>query len=811
MKKLIAALLLLSLPGTVLRAEGRGGNIDDLRGLVLNHAKIPVFNRSRLQMMLFSGRAERRGEIMVGFDTVLEIIRSGADADAINDGWGLKPYPLYSPLRTVFDFWKGRMSYSDGVMCTPECEIDQHNRRAGGNGEVFFRSPLLDLDGVGFEADFTRRTIAVNSQVKIVIRQSSADPAEIVKAGGKLPFKYEYITASGDSMLIDSARREVMLIGNVRVDEDRAFLTCDRLTVFWDGENGDGGNKTAETAGFGGSGVSRILADGEVVITKKDNASEQAFADHMVCDVPNGTVKLTGDEVFPKLISAKGEVLSGRDILFERATRRGLITGGCRIEGAPELGPDGKKIFRQVLTSATGFFDAENNVSDFTGNVKMLDGDRTVECDKMRLVTGDRAGGKTTAAPAAEAGSGTGSLLGTDSLGGLGGKELKNAEFYGNVVLRDASRAKLVCERMLTDFAATGKDGKLELSNAKCFKNVKVENFGSAPGELPGFITADRSELDYLGDKLTFEGNVKGRRENSTLDCDKLDFHLGKKQTPGTGGAVGAAAIGAGDSKTLKKAVATGKVHVTDSSGKLDCDRLSLFFSELPPGAKPEPGMFQSGGVRLTDIVADGRVVAVNQNSAKAEKEQPGLFSGKSSGDRVLKSDHGHIDLARNISHFTGNVDVSDRESRIVCDEMFIYGANSRPEPQIPGLRAPAEPEDPDADPFALPGFTEDTVPSTVNVTENVKLKRVLCLGDVRLTRIDPDSKRKQEGGGGRCEYLTEQQVAVLTDTPPRRPWLRAEGRQQYAERIVYDLKDGIFRSYQTDTFTVSGRGSAPK
>ena len=73
------------------------------------------------------------------------------------------------------------------------------------------------------------------------------------------------------------------------------------------------------------------------------------------------------------------------------------------------------------------------------------------------------------------------------------------------------------------------------------------------------------------------------------------------------------------------------------------------------------------------------------------------------------------------------------------------------------------------------------------------------------MERTDPDTGRKQEGGGDRCEYLTEERTITLTDTPPRRPWLRAEGRQQYADKIIYDLKDGVFRSFGTDPFTIDG------
>ena len=685
-------------------------SINELRGLQLSHAKIPIFNRSRLQMMVFAGHAERRGEMLAGFDTVLEIIRAGADADAIADSWEMTPYPLESPLTGVLDFWKTRIAYSDGVMTTSECEIDQQGRRAYGTRKVYFRSPMLDLDGVGFEADFTRRTISVNSQVRIVIRQSSADPAVLLKTPGQLPAKYEYLTAVGDSMLIDSARNEVMLIGNVRVDEARAFLTCDRLTVFWGGKadkNGKSakddkaGKEDKAAANLENSGVDRILADGDVVVTKKDNPAERLFCDHLICDVRKGTLKLTGDEELPKLVSANGEVLCGRNVLFERDTKRALITGGCRIDGAPETGADGKKIVRQSLSADSGFFDSVKNYNDFTGNVRMRDGERSISCDRMRIITSG--GSEKPKKPLGDVSTDPTAVFSAEGFGGS--REIKSAEFHGHVVLTDAGKTTLSCEEMHADFVRGKSRGKTELAAARWFRNVRVETLGGEAGAVPGVLTSDRGELDNPGDRVTFEGNVKGKRLNSTLDCDRLDLYLGKKSAAASdssssaaASASGSIAAGAGGDRTIKKAVANDRVHVVDASGTLDCDKLSLFFSELPPGAKPMPGMFQSGGVRMTDILAEGHVVAVNQSSGKSEKA-PGIFAGKSSGDRFLRADRGHIDLTHDLSQFTGNIDINDADSRLKCDELFLFGARHDPQPKP---REEFQSEDPDADPLHL-------------------------------------------------------------------------------------------------------------
>ena len=814
-------------------AKTEHAQIQNLRGLQLKHAKIPVLNQDKLQMVIFASSAERRGEMLVGFDTVLTIIRRGADADTIRDDWDLAPYPLQAPLPQVLDFWKNRISYSEGIMNTPEAEIDNTGQRASGNRDVHFRSPQLDLDGIGFEADFKRRTISVNSQVRIVLRQESADPAKLLKTPGKLPKKYEYVTASGDSMLIDTRRNEVMLVGNVRVVEAQAILTCDRLTIFW--KSGSQQKKTDRDpveSEIRDSGIDRVLADGNVVITKRDNPREQIIADHLICDVPRGVAKLSGDSSFPKLVSANGEVLSGRDIHFERDTKRGSITGGCRIEGAPETDANGKKVVTKGLSADSGFFDGNNNFADFSGNVKMRDGDRTITCRRVRVNTADRKV-KNTPVKNTKNEYGTGALLGAPDIG-TGGKNLESADFYGKVVLsepggarlgcdrmhaefvpgggngirsadfhghvemKDASNSKLSCEEMHADFAP-GSGGGTELTGAQWFRKVRVENAGSN-GAPPGVITADRGELDVPGNRVTLENNVRGQRDKATLNCKRLDLYVAPKKGAAAKAPSGSAAIGVGGDRVIRKIVASGKTRITDASGSLDCDKLTLFFDELPPGAKPEPGMFQSGGSRLTDILADGHVVAVNQASADSKK-QPGILSGRSSGTRKIFADHIRADLTRHLSRLNGSVRIKDEENQLDCNEMFLYGVRKFVGVAVPKKGASAD--DPDADPFALPGFNEDSVPAAINITDDVQLKKILCLGNVRMTRTDPDTKRKQEAGGNRCVYLAERRLITLTDTPPRRPWLRAEGRQQYGSRIVYDLNDNIFKSYDTDTFTV--------
>ncbi|WP_147836025.1 hypothetical protein [Victivallis vadensis] len=79
-------------------------------------------------------------------------MRRTADVDEIKDGCGVKFYPLGAKLPVIFIFWQGRL-YSDGVMFTPRADFEQETNMGAGGEPVYFRSPVIELDRVGFEAD----------------------------------------------------------------------------------------------------------------------------------------------------------------------------------------------------------------------------------------------------------------------------------------------------------------------------------------------------------------------------------------------------------------------------------------------------------------------------------------------------------------------------------------------------------------------------------------------------------------------------------------------------------------------------------
>lgn len=800
--------------------------LDDLRGLSLENAKIPVYRTGSekeetskpLQMMVFLRAAGRDGQLLRGQDVVLELIRRDADPDSIRDNWrNAPPYLLGAGLADIADFWTlDRLAYSEGVLFSPECSVDPLNRNARGVREVYFRSPQLDLDGVGFLAEFDRRRIQVNSDVRIVIRTEENDPRRFL-VEGKIPPAHSPVTASADSLLIDMANNQIMLVGSVRISEEHGTLECDRFSIFL-GET-DAAVPRAE-GNFVYSGVTGVLADGDVRITRDGPESDMITAEHMEYTLADGVVNFSGEEKPPEIIRPNGDRLSGRSILIIRPEQRIVIPEECRIDIS---GDDGG---RRIVTADRGEFSVVENRGELRGNVKINDETMLLECGRLNVKLLGEAGNS------AAADSDPFTLIGADSSKvAQGVRELETAccfdgvkltgkvngetlradyaelryperviDLTGGVEAEDAVM-RLNCDKMRITFQEKS-SGSREIDHIAASGNLKIVGH-NAPSEdtrmrLRGetTLTAQAGEFDFPGNYLEFSGDVKVFDRQSSLAGDRLEIFLADRTDGGESGGV-AFAGNAARGKLPVKAVMTGNVVMLDPGAELETGRLTMFFSPLPPGMVPEPGMIQSGGVRLTAIECDGGMIAETRPPAGGvppeddSEPQAGFGGGElfstSSAKRTLNAERGRIDLLENLSEFHGDVKVSDEQGKLECDSLYLYAVPDQSE-----VQEVAAAPDPDADPFELESFSEATAPSKIALGNNMQLERVVCRDRVKLTRNSPDGKL-QQAGGELGEYLVAGQIMTITGTPESRAWLREDEFRRECEKLIYHLDQERF------------------
>ena len=734
-KSLWLLLFCLIFSGTFLLA----GGIEDMNGLELKFIKIPFYKDQNLQMLIFSESGRRHERYILSTNTFLDILLKDADVDRIPDGWGesSRPYALNSPLTEILNFWRSRFDISDAVIFTTACSIDQTGELVTGEDNVYLRTPIFDLDGVGFRADFKRQIIEIDHDVRIVVRSSDLDPRKLL-AGAPVPQNQRLITATSDRLRLDRKNNKIMLIGNVKIIDGRNTLSCDRLTVFMN-QNG----QSSQSPIPGGedekailNGVSRILADGNVRLQqvpadpeKMAAEFQESHSEHLEYDVRRGIIILTGERELPTLRRGNDTRLSGRRIELLRHEDKMFVMQDCRIVSLVR-DERGMPLYERVITSDRANFDGSSNVANFHGNVVAKDDSNTLYTDSLRahLIQDQQGSGH------------------------------KLDLLFGNGHVRIVSR----------------------------FEKDDPDNPGQKV-ESTSTITSDQAELNYRSNKLIFYNNVKIRDAAATLDCDRLDIFLADRATGATHrhGVSGApmAAGAEGKNKTVTKIIASGHVEMVSKGDKLNTDILTLFFRELPPGEQPSPGMIQSGGVQLIRIHCDGSVTATSQ------VEQDGQVL-----PRILRAANAMSDLLRDYSEFHGNVTVIDGNTEIRCRDMYIFTA---PAPQLPGTAATPVPEssataenlpidDIDADPFAM-DMGEDSVPTRIALTDTQDLKRIVCQKDVEILRKD---KRGQlhRAGGDRAVYTTKTREIVLTAERPNRPWLRSNGRRQYCDIIRSDM-----------------------
>lgn len=735
------------LGGLLLTPLAEGANaLSELRGLRTRESRIPVYNKERLQLLLYSAECFQKGRLLEMTGPVMDIIRSDADIDTIDTGKNTKIYPLGASFTDIVKFWSGHL-FSDGVVVTGKADIDQENKLAAGGGKVYFRSPLLDLNGVGFDADYGKKSIFVRKDVNIVLRTAASDPLKSIKSG-KMPEKYEFLRGTSDTLTIDMTKRLITLSGNVRVVEDRGVITCERMFIVLPPEKDK--KKVAKGDEMSIRGVSQVICEGRVLVNRTGGPElQQASGERMVYDLKKGLLSLTGTvETLPQLRQG-GNTLQGRRIHIFRNEERMLVMQDCCL-AYMQKDDAGNPVPMRAYSDRMDF-NNRSNLGVLTGNVRVEDPRFTLQCARMDIQLQD------TGTPDKKQQAAVSEITGMPEFAPGGKKELKDMHCYGNVYLVQTSAGKNALR------AAHGKAGKTS---------------GSA-GQTA--IRSDRADFGYLTNLLVFSGNVKVRDSRMELDCDKMDIYLKNgSSSAGTSGETGIASIAGTDGKKqLDKIICTGNVETREPRMKMDCDKLSLFFRQVTdPARKNAPGMFQSRDTELVAVHTDGNVVMESipdKKAASADKKDKksktaGMPSFGAGNAMRMTADMGRVDLIKNISEFHGNVKVREEQGQLDCQDLYLYGKEAPASKVASAKTVPAQ-EDAfagldslDDDPFGKTNAKE--VPQVIALGDGRELDRVVALKDVVLIR-KLASGGEQRATGQKAEYFVSRRLVELTGEAP--------------------------------------------
>lgn len=786
MKKYSAILvltLLAALPAG-LEAAPKIGAFGNVR---TGAARMPFYKNQQLEYFMRSRSMTMRGKLIDTVWPMIDSVQKGVSVEAIAKADNKSDvYPLNSPLKTVQEFWRKR-SYSAGVVVTPSALFDQAQRSASGSEKVFMRSPMMDLNGVGFTADFNNHVIKIASDVAIVLRNSGgrsiASPLSAMGEKKPSAAKTEKITSTlayCDEMVIDTKQNKVTLLGNVRIFDPAGTITCNRLEIEFGDEPANGKKvaakkvkKAQSPTGDQKLRIARFM--GKVHAVRKLDAAEAAdgeqtaSADLMIYDAAQNMIEMTGSR--PKLM--RGSDLAEAErivILTEKKIIRFFDKCFFKFQREKSAGSQPDLVYSDYAD-----WNHPANLIRLIGHAKFNSpSDRSeLKADRIEITLADRpaqtvAGKKAkTSGKRPEKSVADGNVVYQRNNNGVAesaraGRMTYNAsaeEIHlenqpviqrGNDVISGGEmRYNIACERMIVN-----RSSRITLAGATVDQSKKSSS--AAAGE-PVTVNSRSADLNYGGNKLAFDGNVAVRGRGMKLDSDKLDIDLkpvadrSVQKNP------------ADNSKMRKqpvRALAIGNVLAEDQSGILSTGELDVLL-----GDKVTPGK-----VEVEKIFARNKMRLQSKPDKDPKKKQSTLLGKSADGTTTLDAERGEMDLLTNVADFYEKVVVKDSSVKLECEHLrMIARKTSGVVPTLASYKA------------------RDEFPDRLAVGDERELVQVIANKDVKIFRTLPTGEI-QRAQGDQGVYTVKDRKVVMTCVPPKRPQALTADSGMIGDRVMIEL-----------------------
>ena len=137
-----------------------------------SNIRTQFFNKQgQLQYIIFGTKGDTQGVDLLLKNMLVDFVRKDLkDINLINAKPQLQLYSLaINNEKEVEAFWS-TYQHAEAFIYTKKTAINTVEKTARGDAEVKFRSRIIDVDGVGFYADYENRTINIKSKVQIVLR-----------------------------------------------------------------------------------------------------------------------------------------------------------------------------------------------------------------------------------------------------------------------------------------------------------------------------------------------------------------------------------------------------------------------------------------------------------------------------------------------------------------------------------------------------------------------------------------------------------------------------------------------------------------
>ncbi len=783
-KNLILLLLLTALPCSLVAKPRDLGAFSNVR---TGAARMPFYKNKVLEYYLRSRSMAMRGKLLDAHWPMVDSVREGISVEKIAGADNSSTvYALGAPLDAVLEFWENR-SYSQGVILSESATFDQANRSASGTAKVFLRSPQLDLDGMGFSADFNTHFIRINSNVEIVLRSDSSrnltaplSGMDKKKSSGKAEKKWSTTRAYCNELTIDSKRNIITLIGNVRIFDPAGTITSDKLEIEFGDVSGGKKNNTADPlSGTGKTNLRKARFIGNVHAVRKLDPAEladgeqTADADMIVYNAVNDTLEMTGTGRKPQLARGSDIAVAGRIVMLpgKKIIR---FFKDCYFKFQRDrksaLPPD-------EVTADYADWNYPENLIRLIGKADVKSpADKTeLQADRIEITLADRqpvkaaAGRKNSSVgKRAERSVADGNVRFVRNNNGVAESAVAGRMVYvasndqitlenkpvirrgndviaGGEMVYDVSRGRMVIKRS----SSITLSGATVDSQRDGTKSVNPENSGSVT------VNSRSSDLDFGGNKLAFNGNVEVRGRGMKLDSDNLDIALeddpARKKNSKDKVASG---------KRPVRALAVGNVHAEDESGILEAGVLDVRFGDKAA----------AGSVEVEKIFASGKVRLQSKQDKGAKQRSSTLLGKSGNGTTTLVAERGVLDLLKNTADFYEKVIISDTGAKLECDHLHVIAR--RAAGAVPALSTYK---------------ARDEFPDRLAVGKDRELVQIDANNNVRISRTLP-SGEVQRATGDNGVYLVKNRKVMLTCKPPKRPQAVTADSGMVGDKVTIEL-----------------------
>lgn len=453
-----------------------GNFMSSMQNISTKNTTLPLYNDEELQAILFGKEIRRSGRLMLVTGPCIDIVRKNVDLNLVKTG-GAAVYPLNAPIKDILKFWKERILFSDGVVVSTHADVDQGIRQAFGKERVFFRSPAIDIDGIGYHANYKERHCLIKSNVKITIRNGASDVRQLLTAK-KLPKVLNLVNAVSDELFIHLKKGEIVLTGNVFVREPKGTIKCDKMVILLDRSKKDKKNTALH-----GSSVKEINCYGNIQIDMKEKSDVE--------DDSGAAIKFFGFH------DMRRQLLN--------SVQTATFCNAPKKDNAPAKGEKSMVVAGTRVNSKQMRWDFQKNILQFIKDVRIRDRRLNLDCGDLKIHLNKK------------------------------DAKIKNSvrkiEATGAVNLIDKDY-KLNADRMVLYFPAD-KPLNAGPDDVYAFGNVLITHFKkNDKGAVisKSTISSDKGSLFRQKNKAIFLGKVQVRDDSFALDSDQL--HLFAEKYP---------------------------------------------------------------------------------------------------------------------------------------------------------------------------------------------------------------------------------------------------------------------------------------